>query len=600
VPKRVAITIAGAVSLGSYEAGVTFELLEALRAHNEAATDPDKKIYVDVITGASAGGMTAAMLAEWLMFDGDSMHTADGNPLYHAWVERISLKGLVLLQWDENKWHSLFSSNLVAAIGKEMLVDWMKRPNLRGPHACLEPGAPLRVGVALTNLNGIDYMIPIVGSDEGGFNYTRSADQQLFLVKAGDKTGPVVVTADMKEKPSTWESLRDAAVGSGAFPFAFRPRGILRSQMEFVNTMTPLWPGIGKPTVEGTTYVEWGANEPSAFAYSDGGVLQNQPLGIAKKLVNAVVTDHLAVAKTLVAEASAVHLDVARSKSMRATAEHVEKTAHQDADDRLYVFVSPNEVKSSAEDLVADNISLRTILPRLLHTYMRQATFHDWIMAESVNQKVRLLDDRAKELADALSNGSVEDLKSLQVASGNLNHLLLGVHEAETLVRLRHQYDALYAPLQAKSQELADTFVSAIATLEAAAQLADSDKMHIVAVLADGAKELAGSGMAAFVGFFSRKFREHDYLVGRVKARAYLQRTDVQGILHLNMTAVEAGWQPLPDPAAMVKVPLSLPKMLAPGIVWLLWLVVLRVWIPLLVLVTYGVAANLLHWWPFR
>ena len=119
--KRVAITIAGAVSLGSYEAGVTYELLEALRVHNEAADEagtPDAKIYVDVITGASAGGMTAAMLAQWLMFRGDSMKGALTNPLYHAWVERISLAGLAKLQRGENKWHSLFSSNLVAEIGE--------------------------------------------------------------------------------------------------------------------------------------------------------------------------------------------------------------------------------------------------------------------------------------------------------------------------------------------------------------------------------------------------------------------------------------------------------------------------------------------------
>lgn len=34
-PKRLAITIAGAVSLGSYEAGVLWEVLEAVRQHNQ-------------------------------------------------------------------------------------------------------------------------------------------------------------------------------------------------------------------------------------------------------------------------------------------------------------------------------------------------------------------------------------------------------------------------------------------------------------------------------------------------------------------------------------------------------------------------------------
>ena len=55
--------------------------------------------------------------------------------------------------------------------------------------------------------------------------------------------------------------------------------------------------------------------------------------------------------------------------------------------------------------------------------------------------------------------------------------------------------------------------------------------MKIIAVIADEKKDLMGSGLAAFVGFFNRKFREHDYWMGRVKARKYLLRPDVTGIL---------------------------------------------------------------------
>ena len=117
-----------------------------------------------------------------------------------------------------------------------------------------------------------------------------------------------------------------------------------------------MWPGKGKPTVEGTTYVDWGPNEPAAFAYSDGGVLQNQPLGMAKKLVNTAVKARLTrakVARNLVAQ----------------------KSAHQDADERLYVFISPNEVKSSTVELVAENITLRGMVPAIMHTYCARQRF---------------------------------------------------------------------------------------------------------------------------------------------------------------------------------------------------------------------------------
>ena len=57
MPKRLAITIAGAVSLGSYEAGVLYEVLDAIHQHNCVPGTPDEeRIEIDVLTGASAGG----------------------------------------------------------------------------------------------------------------------------------------------------------------------------------------------------------------------------------------------------------------------------------------------------------------------------------------------------------------------------------------------------------------------------------------------------------------------------------------------------------------------------------------------------------------
>src|SRR5271170_2137208 len=101
--KYLAITIAGAVSLGAYEAGATYEILDAIRQHNE---DPDTVktggfIRIDVLTGASAGGMTAAILAQKLLYQKATFVGQDGksspydNPLYNTWVKTISLAGLL-------------------------------------------------------------------------------------------------------------------------------------------------------------------------------------------------------------------------------------------------------------------------------------------------------------------------------------------------------------------------------------------------------------------------------------------------------------------------------------------------------------------------
>jgi predicted acylesterase/phospholipase RssA len=578
MPKRVAITIAGAVSLGSYEAGVAYELLEAIRLHNEAIdrakcpNNDDAKIYVDVITGASAGGMTAAMLAQWLMFRGSAMNCAASNPLYRAWVKRITLKGLVQLKRKEKKWHSLLSSDLIVKIGKEMLMDPMTKQPITGPHPCLEPGAPLRVGIALTNMNGIDYKIPIEGSEKEGFNYTRSVDQRLFTILPENPEGPLLVMPDGKSSPATWEDLRDVAVACGAFPFAFRPRQIQRNVNEFVNSVTPLWPGKAALAKAGTTYVTPRSPQRWDFAYTDGGVLQNQPLGVAKDLVDASIEERLG----LVRERKKFALDATEVQVADAAIGKV----HRDADERLYVFISPNEVKSSADDYHADTISIAKMLPDIASVYFRQASFHDWIMAEGVNQNIKILDNRAEELANALGReDAIRDVPCFARAAENLDDLLLGGQKDAALDRLRHQYDELYDTL-ATDPVKANAFLLGIAALEAAAHLDDRDKMHIYAVLADGKKDLAGSGISSFVGFFSETFREHDYRVGRAKARTYLQSDDVSRLLGLDRRALEKRYndcpvQPMNPPLAL---PLTMATTLKAGGPWIAYAVWIRTW----------------------
>jgi hypothetical protein len=516
--KRLAITIAGAVSLGSYEAGVLYELMRAIRTNNEASRTEDTKIYVDVITGASAGGMTAAMVSQRLMYDASSLEGEFTNSLYKAWVERINLMGLVRMRWSEPKWHSLFSSDLINSIGEDMLVTSTQRKG-SGPHAAVEQvnGVPetLRIGLALTNLNGIDYMIPILGSDEGGFNYTSSVNQKIFEVAANGQSND-----------TQWRQVCAAAVGSGAFPAAFRPKGVEHSVEEFGERLPAeqhLW-------IQGKTYVDWIGRSPAEFAHSDGGVLQNQPLGIAKNLVDAAVADREA---------------------------RLGAAARCDGSDRLYVFVAPHSVKSTAQDLRAENITIWDELKYLAKVYMRQATFHDWITAEGVNQEIRLLDTRASELAEVIAQGLL-DIASLAKASSDLNALLMPNQEAGRLTRLREQYTAEYNKvLEAVGSQAAEAFISAIATLEAAAHLENRDKMKIVAVIADPQKELAGSGLAAFVGFFKKSFREHDYWVGRVKTRTYLQRRDVKRILGVAKWPEEDSWTiPLPNTSG-VSLPLN-------------------------------------------
>ncbi len=134
--KYLAITIAGAVSLGSYEAGATYELLDAIRQHND---DPETRakgdfIRIDVLTGASAGGMTAAILGQKLLYQKDVFVNAAGksspydNPLYNTWVLRISAAGLLatvdkpIADGGDPAFLSLLASSLIEQISKNTLA----------------------------------------------------------------------------------------------------------------------------------------------------------------------------------------------------------------------------------------------------------------------------------------------------------------------------------------------------------------------------------------------------------------------------------------------------------------------------------------------
>jgi predicted acylesterase/phospholipase RssA len=552
MPRRVAITIAGAVSLGSYEAGVLYEVLEALRRHNTSAKTEDDKIYIDVITGASAGGMTAAMAAQRLLYDGASLSDPLKNAFYQAWVARISLWSLVKMKWKENIWHSLLSSDLIESLGREFLIDPLRqRKRNSGKIADVHPAVelvrdaegnpqrdadgnlipkPLWLGLALTNLDGLNYGYPILEDRADKFQYTTCLDQM-----ARD----VAVTPDAAVE--LWGPLLDAAVASGAFPFAFRAKGIKRQRNEYPDTTLEDWPA--QSTKERT------------FVYTDGGVLQNQPIGLAKNVIDNLVRQRLAEG---------------------------DLSAYNDADSRLYIFVSPHSLQSGVSaGFTAAKANFLQMTDELVRTYTRQAEFHDWIMAEQLNQQVNMLDLRAEELAKVLTQQPDGlDVAAVRTAAVQLATLLTGSDSARQaqIKRLRTQYAELYKEVAALGPGQAEAWLNSILTLEAAANLQTRDRMNILAVMANGREELAGAGIFSFAGFFSVRYREHDYTVGRIKAREYLAQPEVRKILG----NIDVESPNLPNTSGITKLPIPLWRALLAGGPALLWLVGWRI----------------IRWWP--
>src|ERR1700675_2925848 len=176
-----------------------------------------------------------------------------------------------------------------------------------------------------------------------------------------------------------------------------------------------------------------------------------------------------------------------------------------------------------------------TSLPMARNSYLKavlhQAPFQDWVNAEEINDQINVFNLRAEQLYDALKNGYV-DAAVLQHAA---DALLPGLFQTEpppmpgirdetpddARARLRQQFKKESTELLKIAPATEKAWIDSILILETAAELNLKDEMYIYGITATN-RELAGGGMFAFLGFFDLTLRQHDYNLGRQKARAFL------------------------------------------------------------------------------
>lgn len=472
-PKRLAITISGAVSLGSYEAGVLYEVITAITAHNKAipVDHPEERIEIDVLTGASAGGMTAAIAGQLLIGKLLSKWAPDDNPFYNAWVKRIDLSGLAKMREGEDPMKSLLSSDCVEEVANEFLPGTFA-VGMRHPAAPVK--GDIWLGLALSNLTGVDYAAKALNQTE--FIYTSYQDRLVRKI-AG--------TAEN----ASWNEIRAAALACGAFPVAFRVRELLRNIEDYFCDKN------------GTTWSR-------RFLYTDGGVFDNQPLGLARDLVSRI-------------------------------------DLPGENDRRFYLFVSPWPKSSSVSELPlqAKDATFFATAQALVSAVFNQGRFQDWVKAESVNRDLGLLNARAAQLAELLLS-NVQLVNVLGPAAKLLaDEFVKALPAGEDVItldlersRLRKEFEFLGDKqtdyprlLDAFSPNAKNAWLDALLVLEYAAQLRDKAEMVIYDVTADD-KELAGWQISAFAGFFDERFRQHDYEVGRQKAKNWLIGLNVSGM----------------------------------------------------------------------
>lgn len=372
----------------------------------------------------------------------------------------MDINGLLPLGKNEAANKSVLSADFVRGLSKKLLLGrYASQPvPAAAPHPAVGPNGAIRLGLALSNLDGLDFQRPILSA--GSFNYTRFQDQILFNLGAATDT------------QAAWTPISEAAVACGAFPFAFRPCDLSRKIEEFPSEFL-------KPF-----------ESPKTFTYTDGGVFQNQPLGMAKNLVDKI-------------------------------------DQHKGSETRSYIFVSPRPVDPKLGTISADTATFKPMIGALVNAVYNQAGFRDWIEAESVNDAVDLLNKRALQLLALFKSGTlkadaVRDLTALLLGQFRLSPSDLDAARAQLRTQFAKEYSDLSGSKDAKT---ADVWLDTILLLELAADLHEKDEMYIYSVTADD-KDLAGGGFFAFFGFLYRNFRDHDYDLGRQKAQDFLTKLD--------------------------------------------------------------------------
>ncbi|MEX0322991.1 MAG: patatin-like phospholipase family protein [Puniceicoccaceae bacterium] len=483
---KVAIAISGAVSLGTYEAGTVYELINAIKLHNENNPE-NEKISIDVLTGASAGGMTAGLVAQKLLYDAPALEDPNTNVGYDAWVKSVDISGLLEPVEGDNPRTSILSTGFVKSIADRLILSRYQQP---APAKKRHPasGDKIRLGLAMANMNGVDYARNVfeathAGLEDGQFIETRHQDRVTAILDEASDTLPV------------WQRITVAARGCGAFPFAFSPIILHRSWDE--------------ADYKGRGAIDFSSSFPSGlFSFMDGGTFNNYPLGMARELAKA------------------------------------EDLGPLDYSRRFYFFISPYKKSSTADydfDASSDKVSIKDCAARMVGAIFNQARFQDWLFTDKYNKEIALLDKRAKDLvsyvdlapdsevqnladtAKTLCNGIFTTSRDGSLEFGEPDEIeSKKIDTSETLEaaleRLEEQYKEDYPGFDELPQVKKDAWLYSIALLEKAADLNDRDIMRVYTITAS-ADELASEEMISFLGFLDKRFREYDYLRGRLNGR---------------------------------------------------------------------------------
>lgn len=312
-PFRIGINMAGAISAGAYTAGVLDFLTEAIDAWYLAKSRgepvPPHAISLDVFSGASAGGMCAAISSVMLQEPFDHIHDTSrrdtSNRFYESWVNQIDIRELLkTTDLVDGQVVSLLDSSIISSIAQYALTP-ATATTTSFSRPWLSPD--LTLFLSLTNLRGVPYSLngAAPGSvEETTFFYGDRIRFQTTRTSATSPSQPACegvpslspphgathyLNLDQPGDSGGWTTLQTAAMATGAFPLFLAPRILCRYRSEY---LPPYWESVTSAAQRTPPPIPPsfppGTPDPFPTLNVDGGVTNNDPFNYAHDYLNAI------------------------------------------------------------------------------------------------------------------------------------------------------------------------------------------------------------------------------------------------------------------------------------------------------------------------
>lgn len=462
---KIALVLGGGASLGSYIAGAVTEILQAVETNRRK-----DGVCIDVIAGASAGALNAAVAARALV------------------VNRH------LLPWLERAWVDAADASVLLDAGRPFREGWLDVAALEELTRALvdaerasddEPspaaGSTVRVGFTLSNLYGVryDHAYTFLNAPERPYGTRVHADRIDFELPGRARAGDPI-----------WKEMSEAAVASASFPFAFPPRRIARDRNDYPGAR------FGEPEARVDMW------------YLDGGLFDNAPLGLARDLVERN-PDHRGEDRRYLFVEPSLQSSVAGP------------TAHDGPPGSIAGMAVALATAVLGQGAVRDWNRANGINARLE------------IVQAIVERLPEVAPDIADPGAVAIGRyiGELaERVAEMQVTAGEAaviasspdpvdDHLAAQVQRIES--------DPKYAGTLSRVETRAgrSRLAKLVFSLEAAADLQNKDILPLYLVAPEKMGSLAGDFLANFGGFFNREWRANDFRAGRRDARRVLEQS---------------------------------------------------------------------------